>query len=492
MKLLRVPFSLGMALLAGCAGLSPPPPAPVGPVQWQAPRPHGGEAAALTQWWTRFDDPLLGELVQRAQAENPTLAQALARIAQARAQLVVAGAALKPAVDGSASVQRATQAFPIPLSAYTLARGGLDANWEIDLFGARRAGVAQARAQAGAVAAQWHDARVSLAAEVALDYVGLRACEAQLRLNEQDMASAAQIAELTARKVEVGFDAPANGALAQATLADARSRVQAQAVECEVQRKALVALTGLEESALRERLARRTAQLPQPAAFEVAALPAQVLAQRPDLAAAELQLRAAAAGVDLAQAQRWPRLLLAGSVAAGAIRLGGTQTTGSNWSIGPQLSLPIFDAGRRAAEVDAARARLDEAMAAWQQRVRGAVREVEEALVRLDGATRRERDAQLAAENWQRFVQAAQARWEFGNASLIELQDARRQRIGAEAALLTVRRERVNAWVQLYKASGGGWDGALAVEPAPMAASGAVPTPLSGAAAVRVRDDEPS
>jgi outer membrane protein TolC len=143
--------------------------------------------------------------------------------------------------------------------------------------------------------------------------------------------------------------------------------------------------------------------------------------------------------------------------------VGGVQDSGLNWNLGPALTLPLLDGGRRRAEVDAARARLDEALAAWQQRVRGAVREVEEALVRLDAATRREDDARSAAENWQRFVQAMQTRWELGNASLIELQDARRQRIASETTLLAVRRERVAAWVQLYKASGGGWDGSLAV-----------------------------
>jgi outer membrane protein TolC len=139
------------------------------------------------------------------------------------------------------------------------------------------------------------------------------------------------------------------------------------------------------------------------------------------------------------------------------------QDSGLNWNLGPALTLPLLDGGRRRAEVDAARARLDEALATWQQRSRAAVREVEEALVRLDAASRREDDAAVAAENWQRFVSAMQTRWELGNASLIELQDARRQRIAAETTLLAVRRERVASWVQLYKASGGGWDGSLAV-----------------------------
>ncbi|NML15149.1 efflux transporter outer membrane subunit [Azohydromonas caseinilytica] len=461
--MLRLPLSLCVALLSGCAALSPPPPAPPAPTAWQAPRPHDGEPQALAQWWSRFDDPLLASLVAQAQASSPTLAQAAARIAQARAQLTVAGAALSPTLDGRADASRISNAFPPPTLTYSIARVGADAGWEIDLFGGRRAGVAVAQAQAGAAAAQWHDARVSLAAEVGLSYVGLRACEAQVALDAQNVAAARQIAELTQRKVEVGFESPANGALAQATLSDTLARAQAQQAECEVAVKALVALTGLDEPALRAQLGARAAQLPRPAAFGVAAVPAQVLAQRPDLAAAEQQLRAAAAGVDAAEAARWPRLLLAGAITLGVGRVAGVQDTGANWSFGPALSLPLFDAGRRRAEVDAARARLDEALAAWEQRARGAVREVEEALVRLDAAARREDDARTAAENWQRFVQATQTRWELGNASLIELQDARRQRIAAEAALLVVQRERVNAWVQLYKASGGGWDGSLAV-----------------------------
>lgn len=477
---LRSALPLCAALLTGCAALSPPPPAPVAPSTWQAPRPHEGEPQALAQWWARFDDPQLAALVERAQADSPTLAQALARIGQARAQLAVAGAALSPTLDGNLSASRTSNNFPPPTLTYTALLGRLDAGWEIDLFGGRRAGIAAARAQADAAAAQWHDARVSLAAEVALNYVGLRACEAQAALDAQNVAAAAQIDDLTRRKVEVGFESPANGALAQATLFDTRARAQAQRAECEVIVKALVALTGLEEPALRTQLAARAAQLPQPAGFSVAALPAQVLAQRPDLAAAESALRAAAANVDAAQAARWPRLLLSGSIGYGLVRLGGVQDSGANWNLGPALALPLLDGGRRRAEVDAARERLQEALAAWQQRSRGAVREVEEALVRLDAATRREDDARLAAENWQRFVTAMQTRWELGNASLIELQDARRQRIASETTLLAVRRERVAAWVQLYKASGGGWDGSLAVA---ADANAALTPPVSAATA---------
>jgi outer membrane protein TolC len=131
--------------------------------------------------------------------------------------------------------------------------------------------------------------------------------------------------------------------------------------------------------------------------------------------------------------------------------------SGTNWSIGPALSLPLFDAGRRAAQVDVARARYDEAMARYTQRARDAVREVEEALVRLDAATRREADALAAADGFRRYFAAAQARFDVGAESLLDLESARRNALLAAATLVGVQRERVAAWITLYRAVGGGW-----------------------------------
>lgn len=456
-------LALATALAAGCTIAPPQPDAPRLPASWSAPLPHAGDGVQLAQWWAQFDDEELARLIDAAQREHGSVAQAAARIAEARAGLRATGAAHWPQLDARAQAQRSKSIASAPAVPLTTSALGLDASWEIDLFGATRNRVAAARARADGAAYTWHDARVSLAAEVAANYVAYRACEGLVAIYEQDSASQARTAELTRRKVEAGFETPASGALADASAADAASRRVAQRAECDLLVKALVALTALDEAELRRRFAARTAQIAQPAAFAVAALPAQWLAQRPDLAALENELAAAAAEVGAAQADRYPRLALTGTIAAAGLRFGGTSTHGSDWAIGPALLAPLFDGGRRAANVDAARARYEQTRAAYAQRVRDAVREVEEALVRLDAAAEREADARRAAQGYREFFTAAQARWDSGVGSLLDVEDARRLALAADAVVINLQRERVAAWIALYKAVGGGWEGRIQI-----------------------------
>jgi len=463
---IRIGVPLAFALLLGACASPPsqPPAAATLPAHWSSTLPHGGDPAQLKDWWSRFDDPLLPELVQSAEASNPTLAQALARITQARAGLAQARSALWPQLNATGSLSRAGTRLPPPPVVQTQASAGLDAAWELDLFGANRKTTEAAQARARGSALQWHGARVSLAAEVAQAYLSLRACEALAAVYEQEAQSQGKTAELTRSKVKVGFESPSNGALAEAGAADAANRLAGQRAECGAIVQTLVALTGVPTEALRAKLQGRTARLPQAAPFEVDAVPAQVLTQRPDLAAAQQEVAAAAAEVGAAQAQRFPVLSLAGSIAAAAVRLGGVTSTGPSWSIGPALSVPLFDGGRRAAVVDAAQGRYDEARALFEQQARNAVREVEEALLRLEAARQREADAERAAAGYRDYFAAAEQRWRVGAGSLIEMEDARRFALTAQAALIAVQRERVAAWITLYKATGGGWD-AQAAEP---------------------------
>lgn len=445
-------------LLGACA--APPattPPAGALAMAWSAPLPHGGQRAALRDWWSGFDDPQVAALIDAAQRANPTLAQAAARVAESRALAQAAGSSRWPTLDANASAVRSRSVLPPAGAIQTTSGATLDALWEIDLFGAVRQGVAAAEARADASRAQWHDARVSLAAEVAATYVGLRSCEAVLAVYEEDAASLQQTADLVGQKVRAGFDAPANGALARASAAEAVNRVAAQQTECELAVRQLVQLTATSEPALREQLLPQRARLPQPSSFEVAAVPAAVLSQRPDLAAAERNIVAAAAEVGAAQADRFPRLSLSGSIGRASIRSGGQTFDGTTWSFGPGLLMPLFDGGRRRANVDAAQARYDGAMAAYRERALAAVREVEEALLRLDAAGRREADAERAAQGYGEFLAAAQTQWQVGVGSLLDLEQARRAALAADAGLIQVRRERVSAWVQLYKTVGGAW-----------------------------------
>ncbi len=455
MKLLK---TLGMGVLplalSACA-LAPAPKASMpAPPQWHAPLPHGGTLTDLNGWWRGQGDPLLVQLIDAAQAASPTLATALSRIAQSRSERVAASAALLPSLDAAISSSRSNQQSALP--AGTTSQAGLQAGWEIDLFGTRRAERNAAQERLAGANASWHEARVAVAAEVANQYYGLRACEQLLSVARQDAASRADTSRLTKLTADAGFQAPATAALARASAAEGNSRATLQRALCDIDVKVLVALSGIDETALRERLA---AHKPVAApAIAITRLPAQLLAQRPDVFAAEREVAAASFDVGSAQAQRYPRLSLSGAIGLGNFHGGGQSVQSDTWTIGPvALTLPIFDAGRRSANVDAARARYDAAVVAYRASARRAVSEVEQALVNLDSSSSRSGDAQVSLDGYRAAFVAAEDRYKNGFGSLLELEDARRTRLAAENAVVTLQRERNAAWVALYRAAGGGW-----------------------------------
>lgn len=459
MKLLTPVMSLVLSLTIGACALTPPPAAvPAAPPGWVAKVPEGGTPG--TGWWARFDDPLLAALITQAEGTNPGLQQVLTRIEQARSLARQAASAQLPQLAAHGLVQRSRAAQPGGLPVQTLSSISLDAGWEIDLFGRVRqqANAAQARAEASVFDAQ--AARLSLAAEVALNYLNLRACERLAQISRADADSTAQLAALIQDKLRVGLEAPANAALLQAASADAAGRHLAQQADCDLVMKGLVALTTLDEAGLRTQLQDRRARLPETTGLAVSALPAESLARRPDLAAGRQQVIAAWAERGAAEAARYPQLQLSGSIGLANLRISGMSAgsdEGRGWSFGPTLSLPLFDGGLRRAQADAAQARFDEALAALRSAVLQAVREVEEALVRLDAARQREGFAQTSADGYRASFTATESRWRAGLASAAELEDARRLSLSAQAGLVGVQRDRLAAWIALFKATGGDW-----------------------------------
>ncbi|AVR98341.1 efflux transporter outer membrane subunit [Pseudoduganella armeniaca] len=451
--------------LAGCGLTGPARQVPdQAPVQWQAPLPHGGSTAALSDWWRGQGDPVLAQLIEAAQQVSPTVASARSRIGQARAERTAAGAALVPAVDGVATSTRTSQQ-QASVPSNTTSQVYAQATWEIDLFGANRAARDAAQARLDSAQAGWHDARVSVAAETANEYYGLRACEQLLAVAQQDARSRADTARLTELTSKAGFQAPATAAQARASAAEANSRAIAQRAQCDVNVKALVALTAIDEPQLRSRLAGQAttadplAALSPAQGIALAELPAQTLAQRPDVFTAEREVAAASFEVAGARAQRFPRLTLAGAVGRGRVHAGGENVTANTWNIGPvQMTLPIFDAGTRRANVAAAQERYEAAVSSYRGTVRQAVREVEEALVNLQSTDERAGDARTALEGYRSAFVATEDRYKNGMASLLELEDARRTRLAAENAMVSLQRERSAAWIALYRAAGGGWN----------------------------------
>ena len=452
------------ALGAGCSAI-PPAGSPSLPARleasaasaWHAQQPHEGSLEALAGWWSRLDDPLLPTLVDAAQQASPGVAQAAARIAQAREQFARAGAASLPILDAAAARLRGPVSFggaPFLRTQDTLLA---QAAWELDLFGALDAGRRAELARMQARAAGWHEARVSVAAEVGARYAALRHCEAQLALDHAGSRSRQRSLELALASARAGFLAPAQAEMLRAQVAEQVAREQARAAECELGIKALVSLTALEEPALRAQLASARGRLPSPARFAIDRIPARALAQRPDLAAAERELLAALADVDAAAANRMPRLLISGSVGPLRFDGAGVRLDTTTWSLGPTLSVPLFDAGVRAAALEGARARLQAAESQWRARVREAAREVEEALVRLSAAAGQTEQTDVAVAAYRRSLGAVQTRREAGLAGDLEIEEARRIALAAEAALVALAHEKVQAWIALYRAAGGGW-----------------------------------
>jgi NodT family efflux transporter outer membrane factor (OMF) lipoprotein len=452
---------MGLCLLGtGCALTPSQPdatPASSAPPAWIAPLPHAGSRTDLAHWWQSLGDPLLVELIEAAEQVSPTLASAASRLTQARAALTGADAANRPTLNASLSAQRGVTATSPTVG--TALQSSLDASWEIDLFGANRAAANAAQARLQGSMAQWHEARVSVAAETAATYANWRNCRKLLDVVRMDAASRGETARLAGLSARAGFTAPAVSALARASAAEGHARITQQASQCDSSLKALVALTALPEPALRQRL---EAAAPDSAALampEVSSVPAEVLSQRPDLYAAEREVAAASADLGSAQAQRYPRLMLNGSVGALNYSTLGTTTDLSTWSIGPVvLSLPILDGGRRVANVQAAQARYTEAAALYRARVRQAVREVEDALLQLASTGTQKEDAAAAAQGYADSFDGTQARYRAGSASLPELEEARRLALAAQTTLLQLDLQRSQAWIALYRALGGGWN----------------------------------
>jgi multidrug efflux system outer membrane protein len=471
MKKTRFALAVSLpVLLSACALNAPPDKVTITPPsQWYAPLPtatalddnaaalpHHGTLTDLSQWWQQHNDPLLLELIQAAQTVSPTVASAVSRIEQSRATGVAARAALLPKLDASLSSSRSNMQAPLPMG--TTTQAALQPSWEADLFGGNRAASRAAQARLQGAQADWHDARVSVAAEVANRYYSLRTCNKLVIVTRGDADSRAETSRLSELSAKAGFQAPATAALARASAAEGNGRATQQRALCELDIKALVALTAMDEPTLRARIVQSEMQNPPAAMIAITSLPAQTLSQRPDVFVAEREVAAASAEVGNAQAQRYPRLSLSGSVGVARFQTAGVTSDLQTWSIGPiSLTLPIFDGGKRAADVTAAQARYETAVISYRASVRQAVREVEEALVNLQSTAERSEDARIAVEGYRASFNGTESLYKNGLANLVDLEESRRVRLAAELNAASLERERMAAWIALYRAAGGGW-----------------------------------
>jgi len=453
-----VPALLAALALAGCSTLQAPrtdTSAGVAlPAAWAASAPAGTVARGepLAAWWSRFGDPTLTTLIGQALAANTDVASAQATLRQSRALADVAAAQLGPSADVSGSAQRSkSQGF----SASNVFRAGFDASWEPDVFGGNRAARNAADLTAQRSAATLGDVQVSVAAEVAVTYLGLRSDEDRLAIAQRNLASQQETLQITQWRVQAGLATSLESEQARATVEQTRAQLPALQKSVALARHQLALLTG---RTVEQLVLPAGGALPQAPADLALSFPAETLRQRADVRAAELRVSAAAQDVVQADAARYPRFNLSGSLGLSALTLGGL--TGGGAAIGSLLasvSVPVFDGGAGKAQVRAQQAALDAAREAHRGAVLTALKDVEDTLVAL--ARDRERLASLrqAADAAANAALLATQRYASGLIDFQTVLVTQRAQLAAQDSVASVEAEVVADHVRLYKALGGGW-----------------------------------
>jgi multidrug efflux system outer membrane protein len=446
-------LALVLVALAGCAGVRPPPPveaAVIPPAAWR--NSPGGDQPIDAEWWRRFGDPVLPQLVQAALAHNSDVAVAAARVDEARAQARLARAGLAPQLDlaGGASRTRELSA----LGAATTTTGGepeLTVSYDLDLFGRLRSASAAARASLLASQGARDSVRLAVVAATATGYLTLRALDAQLDTAQATMTGRAAALRIARRQAETGYTSQLEYRQAQAEYRAAEQLIPQTELAISRQEDSLSLLTGTAPRAIPRGVAFQ--QLVAPPLPE--GLPADVLRRRPDLFEAEQNLVAADRSLDSARAAFLPDVQLTGSV--GLILSNALANPVRVWSAGGSILAPLFDGGRIAAQADVAAARRNQAAFAYRSAALTAFREVEDALAAVSRLEEQEVALRAQREALAESLRLATNRYRAGYSPYLEQVLAQRSLLAADLSLIQARSDRLSAYVGLYRALGGGW-----------------------------------
>lgn len=458
-------------LLAGCT---------VGPnysePQTALPAAYSETAASgqfqLDRWWAAFNDSQLNALVDQALRQNLDIELAAARIREARAQEGVAGAGSSPQVGAEASVTRqriSENAIPVPPGAgsgggsiglpgseFTSWRAGFDASWELDLFGRNRREREAAAARTGTAVWNRRDAEVSVAAEVASAYLKLRTLQGEIANAEAEVARLTRFEQLRRAQAKGGLIDGQSLEQQRSERASAAAAIPALQADAKAEIHALGVLTGQTPEALANQLA-APGTLP-PALLVPPGLPSDLLRRRPDIRAAERELAAATADIGVATADLYPRISLTAAPALVSTALGSLLEWGSrSFSAGAALDWPIFDGGRRRANIEVRNARQEQASIAYRKTILVALRDVEDALSNLDGNRRQLADLEQAHGNSARAEDIANSRFRGGLVTLADVLQAQQRRLSLEKQMIETRGAMARDTVALVKALGGGW-----------------------------------
>jgi multidrug efflux system outer membrane protein len=432
-------------LLTGCASLSQPT-----AIESSQTQP----SVQQMRWWGDFHDPLLSQLIERALQANTSIRSAQAALQQARALRDVKAAGALPGVSLSGSAQRNQTESADGNNSF---RVGLDARWELDVFGAVRSGISASEADTLASQASLQDVQVSIAAEVALAYIQLRGQQAQLAIARSNLSSQSETLQLTDWRAQAGLVTSLEVEQAKAASAQTSAQIPTLTANIAKTRHSLAVLTGQEPLAL-DPLLGPMQTVPQVAATGTTAIPANALRQRADVRAAEHRIQAALSRVDAADAARYPSFNLGGSLSLSALTLAGL-TNGASLvgSVLGSMSVPLFDAGAGKSQVLAQQAALEQARAAYQNTVLTALKEVEGALTSLQGDRQRLQFLQQAATAAANADLLAQNRYSSGLIDFQTVLQTQRTLLGAQDSVAGLQAEISSDHVRLIKAMGGGW-----------------------------------
>lgn len=446
-------------LLAGCTSVGQDYRAPRMdlPQGWHT-APAGIRAAAGAErlrWWAQLGDPLLSALIGQALVANLDIKTAQAVLREARARQRLAEADLAPILGASAVV---TRSLPAGGASSSLYRADLDASWEADIFGGIGRAIEAARADAMSAEARLKDIQVSIAAEVALNYVGLRTLQRRLAIARANLASQSETMQLADWRVQAGLASSVELEQARSNREQTAAQIPALETARAQTAYALAVLLGESPGALDARLATQTADLPEIPQELVIGIPADTIRQRPDLRAAEAKLMAETARTGVAIADLYPALRLSGSLGVEALSLGalgGPDTLVRSLAAG--VTGTLFDGGRLRARVEVQEAVQEQALVAYRASVLSALAEVENALVELENSRLRQQSLVRATAAASIAAQLAGERYRGGLIDFQTVLDTERTQRLLQDSLANAEGDRVTALVRLYKALGGGW-----------------------------------
>ena len=444
-----------VALLAGCAvGPNYQPPQTVMPDGW-AGSSDTRAPVGLDMWWQQFNDPKLTALVAEAIKTNLDFRLAEARLREARYTRGVIAGGLWPTVDATAGYQRTRQGSTGERNQF---QAGLDAIWEMDIFGGTRRNVESAEANIVAAQESLRDVQVSLAAEVALNYVQLRGFQQQIVIAQANLQTQRHTADITRQRFNAGFVSGLDVANADAQVATTESVVPVLQSSARQSIYALSVLLARPPADLLNALDETKPQPVTPPEVPVG-LPSELLRRRPDIRQAEAQLHAATAQIGVAVADLFPAFSLTGSLNWQADKLSSLPNGSARfWSFGPSVTWPVFQGGSLEANVHVQEALRDQAYLTYRKTVLAALQDVENALVAYAKEWEHRKSLNDAVIANRKAVRIATQLYTEGQTDFLNVLQSQGSLYLSETAFVQSDSSLGEDLIALYKALGGGWE----------------------------------